>query len=147
MSASDRVYPAQRFCNVMLSKTLIYLVSSFLSSSLCLWHSSHSPLLLSSLPHSHQLLLIALPLWSHFCLSNTSPSVFFFLSMSVFVFPRPPSSSSPKCYLVLNPVCVKIPTLTTPRFVLHLPVSLFFLLPFPPLPLLPATFRGWECQM
>lgn len=39
-------------------------------------------------PRFHQPLLISLPLCSHFCLSNTSPSVFFFLSMSVLILPR-----------------------------------------------------------
>lgn len=39
-------------------------------------------------PRSHQSLLIYLPLRSHFCLSNTSPTVFFFLSMSVLILLR-----------------------------------------------------------
>lgn len=39
-------------------------------------------------PRSHQALLISLPLCSHFCLSNTSPPVFFFLSVSGLILPH-----------------------------------------------------------
>lgn len=70
--------------SVVLSKALIYLVLPCLLASLSLAFPTLITLLLI-FPRSHQSLLIFLPLCSHFCLSNTSPTVFFFRSMSVLI--------------------------------------------------------------
>lgn len=93
--------------SVVLSKALIYLVLPCLLATLSLAFPSLITLPLI-FPRSHQSLLISFPPRSHFCLSNTSPTVFsfalcLFLSSSTLF-------SSPELYLIQGSVPATILT-------------------------------------
>lgn len=122
--AKDFSYPV-----AVLNKTLIYLVprlSCLLSSPLCFWHSSHSPLFLSSSPAPTSLSL-SLYLCAH--ISLFSPSVFFFLFIFVVILPH--ALLLPEALPRPGPCCCNNSDKLfghTFRFVFHPPISPFFLL-------------------
>lgn len=128
--AEDFSYPAQ--CYVEVDTDIFSpspLPSSFLSSPICLWHSSHSPLLLSSSPAPTSLPLSPF-LCAHISVFPTRLPLCFSFPPCLFL-SSPTIFSFPKIYHVLGSLAVT--TLTSSLdTVLALSLICLFLLSFHP---------------